>query len=187
MEIPEHDKHRVSERLSQFDDKELVRLAKLQLPYVTAAYEVLFHRYHRPLIRVCYRYLGSLEEAEETVSDTMLNVFNHIARFEQRASFKTWIYKIAHNLSNTRLRKKQLEYVNIDEAKDVPAEDDVNDNDENQHKMDAWLSSLSVEDRTIVVFRVVGCLEFSEIAEIVEQKLSTVKMRFKRALEKHAS
>ena len=49
------------------------------------------------------------------------------------------------------------------------------------------LDSLSIEDRTIVVFRVVGCLEFSEIAEIVEQKLSAVKMRFKRALEKHAS
>jgi RNA polymerase sigma-70 factor (ECF subfamily) len=187
MEIAEHDKHRVSDRLSQLDDEELVRLAKLQLPYVTAAYEVLFHRYHRPLMSVCYRYLGSLEEAEETVSDTMLNVFNNIARFEQRASFKTWIYKIAYNLSNTRLRKKHLEYVNIEEAKDLPTKDDVNDDDENQRKMSTWLDSLSVEDRTIVVFRVVGCLEFSEIAEIVQQKLSAVKMRFKRALEKHAS
>ena len=187
MEIPEHDNYRVSERLSQFDDNELVRLAKLQLPYVTAAYEVLFHRYHRQLVNVCYRYLGSLEEAEETVNDTMLNMFNNIARFEQRASFKTWIYKIAHNLSITRLRKKKLEYINIDETKDILTEDEAADDNESQQKMNTWLDSLSIEDRTIVVFRVVGCLEFSEIAEIVEQKLSAVKMRFKRALEKHAS
>lgn len=187
MEIPEHDKHRVSERLSKFDDIELVRLAKLQLPYVTAAYEVLFHRYHRRLGCVCYRYLGSLEEAEETVNDTMLNVFNNIARFEQRASFKTWIYKIAHNLSITRLRKKKLEFIDIDETRDIHTEAEPSDDNENQQKVNTWLDSLSIEDRTIVVFRVVGCLEFSEIAEIVEQKLSAVKMRFKRALEKHAS
>ena len=184
METAEHEKKRVSARLSQLEDKELVRLAKLQLPYVTAAYEVLFHRYHKQLLSVCYRYLSSIEEAEETVSDTMLNVFNNIARFEQRASFKTWIYKIAHNLSITRLRKKQLEYVSIDEAKDIPAKDDLNGSDLSKNLMNQWLDSLSVEDRTIVVFRAVGCLEFTEIADIVEQKLSTVKMRFKRALEK---
>lgn len=187
MEIPEHDNYRVSERLSQFDDSELVRLAMIQLPYVTTAYEVLFHRYHRQLISVCYRYSSSLEEAEETVSDTMLNVFNNIARFEQRASFKTWIYKIAHNLSITRLRKKKLTYVNINEAKSILTEDEPNDDNENRQKINTWLDSLSIEDRTIVVFRVVGCLEFREIAEIVEQKLSAVKMKFKRALEKHAS
>ncbi|WP_412973303.1 sigma-70 family RNA polymerase sigma factor [Glaciecola sp. MF2-115] len=184
MKPTEHDKNRVSDRLSQFDDAELVRLAQLQLPYVTTAYEVLFHRYHKPLVKVCYRYLGSIEEAEETVSDAMFNVFNNIARFEQRASFKTWVYKIAHNLSLTKLRKKQLELVDLDEAKHVPIEEDEHTIEESKHIIDKWLQTLNIEDRSIVVFRVVGGLEFSEIAEIVELKLSAVKMRFKRALDK---
>lgn len=184
MEPTEHDNNRVSDRLSQYEDAELVRIAQMQLPYVTTAYEVLFHRYHKPLVNICFRYLGSIEEAEETVSDTMFNVFNKLSRFEARSSFKTWVYKIAYNLSVTKLRKKQLELVNIDEAKDVPDTNDNNYLDEDNEQINKWLNTLSVRERSIVVFRVVGCLEFSEIAQIVEEKLSTVKMKYKRALEK---
>ena len=48
------------------------------------------------------------------------------------------------------------------------------------------LERLSLEERSIVVFRIAGDLEFNDIALIVDQKLSTVKMRYKRALEKMA-
>jgi len=175
---------RVSQRLSQLDDNELLRIARIQLPYVTTAYEVIFHRYHSKLIQVCFRYLGSIEEAEETVSDTMLNVFNNIHRFEGRSSFKTWIYRIAHNQSLNRLRKKQLMLVSMDEA-DFIAEEQIDFvSFEGNEKVDLWLAKLSVEERSIVVFRIVSGLKFNEISEIVDQNLSTVKMRYKRALEK---
>jgi RNA polymerase sigma-70 factor (ECF subfamily) len=174
----------VSQRLSQLDDKELIRIARIQLPYVTTAYEVIFHRYHSKLIQVCFRYLGSIEEAEETVSDTMLNVFNNIHRFEGRSSFKTWIYRIAHNQSLNRLRKKQLSLVSMDEADFIAEEQIENVSFEDNEKIHPWLAKLSVEERSIVVFRIVSGLKFSEIAEVVDQNLSTVKMRYKRALEK---
>jgi RNA polymerase sigma-70 factor (ECF subfamily) len=174
----------VSGRLSQLDDNELVRIARIQLPYVTTAYEVIFHRYHSKLIQVCFRYLASIEEAEETVSDTMLNVFNNIHRFEGRSSFKTWVYRIAYNQSLNRLRKKQLTLVSIDEADFIAEEQVESVAFEDNEKVDLWLSNLSVEERSIVVFRIVSGLKFSEISEIVDQNLSTVKMRYKRALEK---
>ncbi|AGH47539.1 sigma-70 family RNA polymerase sigma factor [Paraglaciecola psychrophila] len=175
---------RVSERLSQLDDSELLRIARIQLPYVTTAYEVIFHRYHSKLIQVCYRYLGSIEEAEETVSDTLLNVFNNIHRFEGRSSFKTWIYQIAHNQSLNRLRKKKLTLVAMDEADFIAEEQVESVSIEYNEKIDLWLANLSVEERSIVVFRIVSGLKFNEISEIVDQNLSTVKMRYKRALEK---
>jgi RNA polymerase sigma-70 factor (ECF subfamily) len=175
---------RVSERLSQLDDNELLRIARIQLPYVTTAYEVIFHRYHSKLIQVCYRYLGSIEEAEETVSDTLLNVFNNIHRFEGRSSFKTWIYQIAHNQSLNRLRKKKLTLVAMDEADFIAEEQVESVSFEDNEKIDLWLANLSVEERSIVVFRIVSGLKFNEISEIVDQNLSTVKMRYKRALEK---
>jgi RNA polymerase sigma-70 factor (ECF subfamily) len=175
---------RVSERLSQLDDNELLRIARIQLPYVTTAYEVIFHRYHSKLIQVCYRYLGSIEEAEETVSDTLLNVFNNIHRFEGRSSFKTWIYQIAHNQSLNRLRKKKLTLVAMDEADFIAEEQVESVSFEYNEKIDLWLANLSVEERSIVVFRIVSGLKFNEISEIVDQNLSTVKMRYKRALEK---
>ena len=183
----EHENNRVSDRLLQLDDEELVRLARFQLPYVTTAFEALFHRYHQKLIQVCYRYLGSIEEAEESVNDTMLNVFNSLARFEERASFKTWIYRIAYNQALTRLRKSQLDQLNLDEAENVAVEEAQDDLLERGGQFDAVLAKLNLEERSIVVFRIAGDLEFSDIAHVVGQKLSTVKMRYKRALEKMAS
>ncbi len=174
----------ISDRLTALKDEELVRIARLQLPYVTTAYEVLFHRYHRVLTQVCYRYLGTIEEAEEAVNDAMLNVFNRLEQFEERASFKTWIYKIAHNQSLNRLRKKQVEQVEFDELLHKNEQSSPYQLSSDTATLDFLLSKLSIEERSIVVFRLVGNLEFSEIATIVEQKLSAVKMRYKRALDK---
>ncbi|WP_158969153.1 sigma-70 family RNA polymerase sigma factor [Paraglaciecola sp. L3A3] len=187
MKNTRQNKSLVSERLSKLDDDELVRITRIQLPYVTTAYEVIFHRYHTKLIQVCFRYLGSIEEAEEAVSDTMLNVFNSIQRFEGRASFKTWIYRIAHNQSLNRLRKKQLLLASMDEG-NLVADDKVDSRSYDEKELiNIALAKLSIEERSIVVFRIVSDLKFNEIAEIVGQNLSTVKMRYKRALEKMAS
>ena len=180
---------RLSDRLSQLSDDELVRIAKLQLPYVTTAYETIFHRYHKKLLQICFRYLKSAEEAEETVNDTLLIVFNKINQCEERAKFRTWLYKIAHNQALTRLRKKQAEHVELNEALpeiEKHEEQSQQDHTNEQQQLNKLLDLLSLEERSIVVFRMTGNLEFSEISQILDVKLSAVKMRYKRALEKIA-
>ena len=180
---------RLSDRLAQLSDDELVRIAKLQLPYVTTAYETIFHRYHKKLLQICFRYLKSAEEAEETVNDTLLIVFNKINQFEERAKFRTWLYKIAHNQALTRLRKKQAEHVELNEALpeiEKHEEQSQQDHTNEQQQLNKLLDLLSLEERSIVVFRMTGNLEFSEISQILDVKLSAVKMRYKRALEKMA-
>lgn len=180
---------RLSDRLSQLSDDELVRIAKLQLPYVTTAYETIFHRYHKKLLQICFRYLKSAEEAEETVNDTLLIVFNKINQFEERAKFRTWLYKIAHNQALTRLRKKQAEHVELNEALpeiEKHEEQSQQDHTNEQQQLNKLLDLLSLEERSIVVFRMTGNLEFFEISQILDVKLSAVKMRYKRALEKMA-
>ena len=180
---------RLSDRLSQLSDDELVRIAKLQLPYVTTAYETIYHRYHKKLLQICFRYLKSAEEAEETVNDTLLIVFNKINQFEERAKFRTWLYKIAHNQALTRLRKKQAEHVELNEALpeiEKHEEQSQQDHTNEQQQLNKLLDLLSLEERSIVVFRMTGNLEFSEISQILDVKLSAVKMRYKRALEKMA-
>ena len=180
---------RLSDRLSQLSDDELVRIAKLQLPYVTTAYETIFHRYHKKLLQICFRYLKSAEEAEETVNDTLLIVFNKINQFEERAKFRTWLYKIAHNQALTRLRKKQAEQIELNEALpeiEKHEEQSQQDHTNEQQQLNKLLDLLSLEERSIVVFRMTGNLEFSEISQILDVKLSAVKMRYKRALEKMA-
>ena len=53
--------------------------------------------YRRELHIHCYRSLGSLHEAEDMVQETFIKAWKHIGTYEGRASFRSWLYKIATN------------------------------------------------------------------------------------------
>jgi len=61
------------------------------------------------VLRLCGRFLPHREDAEEACQDTLLAVATGIRRFEGRATFRTWLYRIAANRSRTTyqvLRKR---------------------------------------------------------------------------------
>ena len=81
-------------RPSQLSDEESIEIAKAGDDHVFA---MLFERHRSAIRRHCYRLVGSLSEAEDLTQDTYLRAWRKLATFEGRASFLTWLYRIATN------------------------------------------------------------------------------------------
>jgi len=62
------------------------------------AFRQLAAPYRRELLVHCYRMLGSLDEADDAVQETMLKAWRHLSGFEGRSTVRTWLYRIATNV-----------------------------------------------------------------------------------------
>ena len=69
-----------------------------------AAFRELTEPYRRELQVHCYRMLGSVQDAEDVLQDTLLAAWQGLAGFEGRASIRTWLYRIATNRCMNALR-----------------------------------------------------------------------------------
>ena len=59
------------------------------------AFAQLIDPYRRELQVHCYRFLGSVQDAEDVLQDTLLSAWQGLAGFEGRASVRTWLYRVA--------------------------------------------------------------------------------------------
>jgi len=72
------------------------------------AFAQLIEPYRKQLLVHCYRILGSFEDAEDMLQETLLRVWKRLDSFEGRSSLRAWLYKIATNASLDALDSRRV-------------------------------------------------------------------------------
>ena len=87
----------------------------------------LFKHFYGTVMRICMRYAGSTDEAADMLNEGFLKVFSNLDKYENTGSFEAWLKRVVCNaaLDYRRQFVKQVDFVNIDELKDIQVADDA--------------------------------------------------------------
>jgi RNA polymerase sigma-70 factor (ECF subfamily) len=178
--------------LAREDDYDLVRqVASRRSEESRAAFDELFRRHRETVFNLSVRVLGDRSHAADVTQETFLTVLRKAGRFDFRAAFSSWLYRITVNRCidlKRKLSKHPTASLSVPEVR-VHAEgagDSVDPGDaasqgELAETVAKEVSRLNPRLSVVVVLRYTEGLGYVEIAEILEVPLGTVKSRLSRA------
>jgi len=164
------------------------------------AYRALVDRHSRSVFRLAYRMTGNEQDAEDVVQETFLRAYRQLHRYEARASFGTWLYRIASNYSLDLVRsRKRHPQTALDESpapgeeatnavhtvpSGAPGPDRLLFGDEVQRTVAMTLDQLSQQERTAFVLRHFEGQSIEEIGSSLGLSGNATKHSIFRAVQK---
>jgi len=143
--------------------------------------------------------LRNREDVEDIGQQVFLKAYFSLKRFDQRAAFSTWLYKITVNECWDLLRKRKVRPLVLEvdlseeQARQYQAADEVADGRPDaseqlaaRERVEQLLECLEERDRSMLVLKEVQGFSVEEIAQILEINTNTVKVRLFRARQRIA-
>jgi RNA polymerase sigma-70 factor (ECF subfamily) len=146
------------------------------------ALEVLLDRHADLVHKVCRRIVAHREDALDATQEAMIAIARGIDRFDGRAAFSTWCYRIATNAALDELRRKRRRPVPARPDLPEPAAAGSGPADVVTARVDvdAALREVPPEFRAAVVLRDLCDLDYAEIAQVLGVPPGTVRSRISR-------
>lgn len=167
------------------------------------AFEILLRRYQRRVLSLIARLVSRPAEVEDVAQQVFLKVYLALPRFDFRAAFSTWLYRVAVNECYDHLRRQRAQKspggseISVGELEELdrlaarpsrPADDPLR-RLELRQTVEQLLRRLSPEDRVLLTLKEMEGFSTREIADLLKLKENTVKVRLfrvrKRLLEIH--
>jgi RNA polymerase sigma-70 factor (ECF subfamily) len=167
----------------------------------TAAFEALYRRYEKPLFDFIYRLVPDSTDTESLFQETFFRVVRAKRKYRAMAQFKTWLFQIAVNLCRDRARRmKHRSHLSLSsplaargesraELQDFvpdpsPAVDKAAEACELETAVRGAVAALPEDEHLVVVLREYQGMNYSEIAEITNRPIGTLKSINHRAHER---
>jgi RNA polymerase sigma-70 factor (ECF subfamily) len=163
-----------------------------------AAFRRLVEAHARALFTLCARITRDAALAEDAVQEALFNAYRHLADFDGRSAFKTWLHRIAVNAALEQLRRRHRDEISGSDLGDSEDEEDfllsrVAENPspgqeargaEIRRRVDAELARMSVIERTAFVMRHAEGQSLKDISQALSLNISACKQAIFRAVRK---
>lgn len=174
-----------AEVLNRLSDEELVQQTRRGN---RDAFAVLVERHQDGVVNLVYRLVWNWEEALDIAQETFVRAYEALSTFQPERRFKPWLYRIAANISYDYLRRQQrLEAFGPDGHLSVKANATSADphmlveQREIRQTVEEVIAELPPRYRAVVVLRYFEELSYTEIAEVLDMPVGTVKTYLHRA------
>jgi RNA polymerase sigma-70 factor, ECF subfamily len=164
-------------------------IAKRVVSGERALFEILMRRHNQRIYRIVRGILRNDGEAEDVMQDAYVRAYQHLAQFEGRSSFVTWLSRIAMHEAFARVQRQQRqtslesEYRSDDMKFASPSNSPERQaaNAELGMALEAAILSLPQKYRSVVILRDVEELTTAEAASTLEISEDAIKVRLHRA------
>lgn len=150
-----------------------------------ASFKLLYEQYADYTIRVATAITKNSAYAADAVQETFIRVYNNIQSFDESKPFEPWLYRILVNECN-RVLKKQTKTISISdymEDSSIMSEEDSYQFEEYEDLYSA-IEDLEDLNRIPIILKYLRGFTESEIADILEVNVNTIKSRLYKGREK---
>ena len=144
------------------------------------ALAVLLDRHADRIHGICRRVLTNPDDALDATQEALIAVTRKIDRFDARARFTTWLYRVATNAAIDEARRRARRPRPVEVLPERSEGDDFGSRIADRLVVDAAMAEIPVEFRAAVALRDLADLDYAQIAEILDVPPGTVRSRIAR-------
>lgn len=145
-------------------------------------FEDLLAEYERPILRLCYRLLGNMADAQDAAQEVFLKAHRNLDRYDRGRSASPWLYQIAVNTCRDQFRR-QRPALEIVPGRVITPEEEAQAGQQREILQRA-LRELPPKEREALVLRELEGLATAEVAVLLGSTEETVRSQVSHAKAK---